>query len=59
MTARILGEYKQQISSMELEPASGGCYEVTVDGELIYSKLDTGEFPEDDAIVAEVGSRLG
>jgi selenoprotein W-related protein len=43
---------------MELEPASGGCYEVTVDGELIYSKLDTGEFPEDDAIVAEVGSRL-
>lgn len=43
---------------MELEPASGGCYEVTVDGELIYSKLDTGEFPEDDTIVAEVGSRL-
>ena len=43
---------------MELEPAAGGCYEVTVDGELIYSKLDTGEFPEDDAIVAEVGSRL-
>ena len=44
---------------MELEPASGGCYEVTVDGELVYSKLETGEFPEDDAIVAEVGSRLG
>ena len=43
---------------MELEPASGGCYEVTVDGELVYSKLETGEFPEDDAIVAEVGSRL-
>jgi selenoprotein W-related protein len=43
---------------MELEPASGGCYEITVDGVLIYSKLDTGEFPDEDAIVAEVGNRL-
>ena len=43
---------------MELEPASGGCYEITVDGALIYSKLDTGEFPDEAAIVAEVGNRL-
>lgn len=43
---------------MELQPSSGGCFEVTVNGELIYSKLETGEFPEEDAIVAEVGKRL-
>jgi selenoprotein W-related protein len=41
-----------------LQPSAGGCFEVSVDGELIYSKLQTGEFPNEDAIVAEIGRRL-
>jgi selenoprotein W-related protein len=41
-----------------LEPSKGGCFELTVDGKLIYSKLATGEFPDEDAMVAEVGKRL-
>jgi hypothetical protein len=28
-----------------------------VDGELIYSKLETGEFPDESALVKKVGSR--
>jgi hypothetical protein len=32
---------------------------VTVDGELIYSKLATGEFPEDDDIVRLLEARRG
>ena len=28
-------------------PGGGGCFEVSVDGELVYSKLDTGVFPDE------------
>ena len=43
---------------MELEPSSGGCFELSADGKLIYSKLDTGQFPSEQAMVDEVGKRL-
>ena len=51
-------QYKQKIQSMELEPSSGGCFELSLNGELIYSKLQTGQFPDEDAMVTEVGQRL-
>jgi selenoprotein W-related protein len=53
-----LTQYKQRIEGMELQPSSGGCFELTVDGELAYSKLDTGQFPDEDEMVATVGARL-
>ena len=43
---------------MKLIPAGGGCFEVTVNGELIYSKLKTGEFPDEAAVVDMVAGRL-
>ncbi len=43
---------------MELQPSDGGCFELTLDGELVYSKLETGEFPDEDALTSEVGKRL-
>ncbi len=46
MTAALLEEFKQQIQRLELEPSRGGCFELTVNGELVYSKLETGEFPD-------------
>lgn len=39
-------------------PASGGCFELTANGELLYSKLKTGKFPDERAILELVGSRL-
>ena len=54
----MLTEYKQRIQSLELEPSGGGCFELTINGELVYSKLKTGEFPEEDAMVAEIGNRI-
>ena len=59
MTAKILSHFKQKLAGMELQPAGGGCFELTVDGKLIYSKLETGEFPDEDAIITEIGKRLG
>jgi selenoprotein W-related protein len=57
LATKILTTYKQQIQSLQLEPSSGGCFEITIDGELIYSKLSTGEFPVEDNIVAEISQR--
>lgn len=51
-------EYKQRIGSLRLIPSSGGVFEVVVNGELIYSKKRTGQFPDFDAIKREIGRRL-
>ncbi len=57
MTTLLLTELKQNISSLELEPAGGGCFEVFVDGTRIYSKLETDEFPDEDRILSEVSAK--
>lgn len=58
LAAKLLVQYKRQISGLELEPSIGGCFEVTVGDELIYSKLETGIFPEEDEIVNQIGHRI-
>ena len=58
MASKVLTQFKQKLSGMELEPSGGGCFELSADGELIYSKLATGQFPDEDAMVAEIGKRL-
>ena len=55
MTDRILGTYKQKVQSLTLVPSGGGCFELTIDGKLVYSKLQTGEFPDERKLVAEIG----
>ena len=57
MTAKLLTEFKQQIKGYRLIPSRGGCFEFVVNGELIYSKLATKEFPDEAAILAEVQKR--
>ena len=58
LAAKLLVQYKRQIGWLELEPSMGGCFELTVDDELIYSKLETGVFPEDDEMISQVGQRI-
>jgi selenoprotein W-related protein len=58
LAVKILTEYKQQLQGLELQPSSGGCFELTIDGELVYSKLASGEFPDEQAMVNEVRKRL-
>jgi selT/selW/selH-like putative selenoprotein len=36
---------------MKLIPGKGGCFELTADGDLVYSKLKTHEFPDEQAIL--------
>jgi selenoprotein W-related protein len=54
----LLTTYKQQIKELKLVPAGGGCFELSVNGDLIYSKLKTGKFPEEKWAVDAVGARL-
>ena len=58
MTDKLLGAFKQQIRDLKLIPAGGGCFELSVDGELIYSKLATGQFPDEKWVLDAVESRL-
>jgi selenoprotein W-related protein len=37
-----LKNHGDKISDIELIPSDGGAFEISVDGELIYSKLETG-----------------
>ncbi len=34
--------YEEQIESLKLIPATGGKYEISVNGKLVYSKMATG-----------------
>ncbi len=56
LAEHLLTNLKQNVKGLELEPAGGGCFEVSVNGELVYSKLATGEFPDEDAIHRDVAA---
>jgi selenoprotein W-related protein len=58
LTEKILSELKTDLKALKLIPSRGGCFEVWVNEEQIYSKLDTGEFPDEDAVLEQVRRRV-
>jgi len=58
MAAELISTFGQAISRLTLRPSSGGRYEVTVDGELVYSKKATGKHTTNEAMVEAVRQRL-
>jgi len=58
LTSKLLGTYKQQIHELKLIPSAGGCFELSINGDLIYSKLKAGKFPDEQWAVEAVGARL-
>ena len=50
--------FGDKIGALKLIPADGGRFEVTLDGELIYSKLETGDFPDNKQILEQIKGRL-
>ena len=59
MTDKLLNRFKTKIKAFTLVPAGGGCFEVTVNGELVYSKLKTGQFPDERAVEEQVAALAG
>ena len=59
MVEALLGEFEHYISDVTLIPAKGGVFEVTIGGELVYSKKETGRHAELEDVLAPVRERLG
>jgi selenoprotein W-related protein len=58
MTDALLSTFGHQIARLSLRPSSGGRYEVTIDGELVYSKKATGHHTTNESMIEEVRRRL-
>jgi selenoprotein W-related protein len=59
LTAKLLPRFKRAISRFVMIPSTGGCFELTVGGKKLYSKLKTGTFPDEDELVEAVGKVIG
>jgi selenoprotein W-related protein len=57
MAADLLSRFKRDIEEMTLVPSDGGRFEIFVDDDQIYSKLETGRFPESREIVKAIEER--
>lgn len=55
----MLDQFAPYIQELKLLPSGGGRFEVTVDGELIYSKLATGRHAAAGEIVALFQAKTG
>jgi selenoprotein W-related protein len=54
----LLRNLEPEIESIELFPSDGGRFEVTVNGTLVYSKLQTGRHAEPGEILGLVRHQL-
>ncbi len=58
MTEQLIEEFGQSVRSVALIPSSGGVFEVTVDGDLVFSKKKLGRHAEYAEVASEVRKRL-
>ena len=58
MTEKILKQYKAKIDELKLIQSDGGRFELSIDGDLVYSKLATGQFPDEEEIIDQIGKRV-
>jgi selenoprotein W-related protein len=58
VTTELLKEFEPYVSSWELIPSDAGRFEVTVNGELVYSKLETGRHTDSDELRPLIKAKL-
>jgi selenoprotein W-related protein len=54
LTDKLITDLKDKIKKLILVPSDGGRFEVSVDGKLVFSKLETGRFPEYQEIRSQI-----
>jgi selenoprotein W-related protein len=59
LAAKLLPRFKQRIKTFVMIPSKGGCFELAVGGRKVYSKLQTGQFPDEEAVLSDVEKALG
>ena len=47
-------KYGAEVAKVDLVPGSGGAFEVSLNGTLLYSKLETRQFPTTEQITAAI-----
>ena len=57
MAEQLLVAYKKDIAAFSLVPSDQGRFEVSLDGELVFSKLQEGRFPNDGEVEALIDAR--
>jgi selenoprotein W-related protein len=55
---KLLNKYKNKLSEVALVPSQGGAFEVSVDGEKVYSKLEAGQFPDERALLNQMDAKI-
>jgi len=50
--------FGEKFGALKLIPAGESRFEVMLDGEVIYSKLKTGDFPDNKQIIEQLKGRL-
>ncbi len=58
MATELINRYADQIDSINLHGGTGGAFEVSVNGEQVYSKLATKRYPDLSEIVSAVEAKL-
>jgi len=59
LTGELLNNFEPEIESLILVPSDGGRFEVTVNGKLIYSKLQTSRHTETGEVVGLIRKMNG
>ena len=56
MAERLLIEYKKAIKDLSLVPSDGGRFEIEVNNELFFSKIEERRYPSFDEIKRKIDS---
>jgi selenoprotein W-related protein len=59
LASDLLSRWAPIMRSVELQSGSNGRFEVTLDGELLFSKKATGRFPKPGEVAALFEEKLG
>lgn len=58
LAQELLTTFEQELGEVALVPGTGGIFEVSVDGELVFSRKQAGRFPESKELKQLVRDRI-
>jgi selenoprotein W-related protein len=58
LAGELLKNFESKTTSVTLLPSDGGRFEVSVNGILVYSKLQAGRHPEPDEVVGLIEKNI-
>jgi selT/selW/selH-like putative selenoprotein len=59
LASELLSRWAPIMRVVELQSGSGGRFEISLDGELLFSKVSTGRFPKAGEVARLFESKLG